>query len=126
MACVCVRKTLRRRSLSRASPLPQGLELATDVCSTQIHCGSGLAPGGVPTKLLILEVGEFLPDLRLEEQRLALRQPDQAVVIFHHFRFDQFALAFDLQRHPCRRAQRTNIPHLGRVVILQLLSLIHI
>lgn len=70
---------------------------------------------------MLLEVGDFLPDLRFEEQRLALRQPDQAIVILHHFGLDQIALTFNLQCHPRRRAQRTNIPHFSRVVIVQLM-----
>ncbi|MNI35859.1 hypothetical protein D3C73_898960 [compost metagenome] len=68
------------------------------------------------------EVGDLLPDLRLEEQRLALGQPDQAVVILDHFGFDQITLAFDLQRHPRRRTQRTYIAHLRGVVIFQFMA----
>lgn len=48
--------------------------------------------------------------------------PGQAVVVFHHLGFDQFALAFDLQRHPCRRPQRTNVAHFGGVVIISLIA----
>ena len=68
-----------------------------------------------------LEARLLLPDLRLEEQGLTARQADQAVVVFHHFGLDQFALAFNLQGHPGRRAQRTDIAHLGRMVVFQLM-----
>src|SRR5450830_1137063 len=62
-----------------------------------------------------LEARQLLPDLGFEEQGFTARQADQAVVVLHHFGFDQFALPFNLQSHPGRRAQRTDIPYLGRM-----------
>ncbi|MCY1466503.1 hypothetical protein D9M71_848300 [compost metagenome] len=43
-------------------------------------------------------------------------------MILDHFGLDQIALPFNLQRHPCCRAQRTNIAHFGRVVIFQFMA----
>ncbi len=42
-------------------------------------------------------------------------------MVLHHFGFDQLGLAFYLERHPRGRAQRANIAHLRRMVILQLM-----
>ncbi|MNN96611.1 hypothetical protein D3C81_2156320 [compost metagenome] len=43
-------------------------------------------------------------------------------MILDHFGFDQIALPFDLQSHPSRRPQRSNVPYLSRVMVFQFMT----
>ena len=43
-------------------------------------------------------------------------------MVFHHFGFDQLALAFHFQRHARGRTQRADIAHFGGVVVFQFMA----
>ena len=55
-------------------------------------------------------------------EQLPVGQAGQAVVVLDHFGFDQFRLAFDFERHPGGRAQRTDVAYLCRVMTFHFMA----
>ncbi|MNQ46155.1 hypothetical protein D3C85_599630 [compost metagenome] len=78
--------------------------------------------GAPRLRATLSDIGDFLPDLGFEEQRFALGQARQAIVVFHHFGLDQFTLPFHFQGHPRRCSQRADVADFGGVVIGKLMA----